>query len=61
MEIRYRRKNLTPEEKVRIATDYNAGMPTRDICNRYSVSRMTIYRTLKAMAKKEEDEQKETN
>ena len=51
MEVNYRQKRLTEEEKIRIVTDYNAGMKIPDIMQRYGVSSvMTIYRTLKTMA-----------
>lgn len=55
MEIRYRQKNLTMDEKVRIVTDYNAGMSLADIMKRYEISQNTIYRTLRSMAKKGDD------
>ena len=55
VEIRYRQKNLTEEEKMRIVTDYNAGMKMRDICNFYAVSRVTVYRVLRTIVKEKED------
>lgn len=54
MEIKYRQKNLTSEEKVQIVTDYNAGIPVSEICKRYEISHMTVYRTLKTMVEKED-------
>lgn len=53
MEINYRIRNkLSDEDKLRLVTDYNAGMKLADLVARYEVSTNTIYRILKAMAKK---------
>ena len=38
-----KRKPLTIEEQVSITTDYNAGMPIKDIEKKYQVSATTIH------------------
>lgn len=40
------------EDKLRILTDYNGGMPIVDILERYGIkSKATLYRILKAVVK----------
>lgn len=62
MKVDYRRKkrraDLTVEEKISITTDYNAGMSQQDICKKYNISRMSIYRALHTMVKEEEEKVK---
>lgn len=53
MEIKYRNKRITLEERVEIVKDYNKGLPIAKIMEKYSTSMATIYRVLGAMAKKE--------
>lgn len=53
-DIKYRQRNLTPEQKVAIVTDYNAHMLVVDIIARHHIGRSTLYRVLKDMVQKEE-------
>ena len=46
MEIKYRRTYLTMKEQVSVATDYNAGMPVKDIMNKYNVNSLILIRRL---------------
>jgi Mor family transcriptional regulator len=45
--IKYRRRKVTPDIELRLITDYNSGMPVKDIMERYKISRDTIYRILR--------------
>lgn len=56
MTVQYRQKNLTSEQKAQITTDYNAGMPVSEICERYKISHMTVYRALKTIIQGEEED-----
>lgn len=60
MEVNYRQKKLSIEDKINIVTDYNAGMKMKDIAARYKVSVNTIYRTLRTMVKKAQEPEIQT-
>jgi Mor family transcriptional regulator len=47
MKIKYRKKTLTLDEQINLISDYNAGMPVKEIEARYGVSRTTIYNVLR--------------
>ena len=46
------------EQKVSLVTDYNAGMALNDIMEKYAISRGTLYKVLKTLAKKAEEDVK---
>ncbi len=50
MEIKWRAKNVDKETALRIVTDYNAGMKIRLICERYAITKTTLYAVLKRIA-----------
>ena len=45
--INYRKKRLTPEQKVQLVSDYNAGLPILTLTERFSIHRTTLYRILR--------------
>ncbi len=51
MKIQYRKKRLTTAERVKIATDYNAGILVKDIAAKYGITPEAVYYTLKKLAK----------
>ena len=54
MKIEYRRKRLTPEQKVQLVSDYIAGIAIQTLLNRFGVSKATLYRILKEPIEKYE-------
>ena len=54
MEITYRRKRLTPEQKVQLVSDYIAGIAIQTLLDRFGVSKATLYRILKEPIEKYE-------
>ena len=42
------------DHKLQIVTDYNAGLTIKEICKRYKISHMTVYRALKTIVETEE-------
>lgn len=47
VEIIRRRKYLTPLESEHMILDYNQNMPIKEICEKYGISRATLYNILK--------------
>ena len=54
MKIEYRRKRLTPEQKVQLVSDYNAGIAISNLLDRFGISKATLYRILKEPLEKYE-------
>lgn len=50
MEIHYRRRTLTADEKARIVRAYNAGMPIAALLTEFDIGRSTLYAILRAEA-----------
>lgn len=53
MKIIRRRKPVTKEEAIRIATDYNGEMSIQAILERYGISHQTLYNVLKRLESEE--------
>lgn len=62
MEIKRRQKRLTPEEKLRVVTDYNGGIAMPIIMVKYGIkSRKTIYNILNSVIKQNNEHDDKTN
>lgn len=52
MEIHYRRRRLTADEKARIVRAYNAGQPIAVVLTTFGIGRSTLYAILRAAAQR---------
>ena len=54
MKLIRRRTVLPQDRRIRLATDYNSGMPIKDIMKRYNVSESTVHNILNELVTDEE-------
>lgn len=51
--MKLRKPRITADTKVRVVTDYKAGLSIQQILDRYHISQGTLYRILNEKIKKE--------
>ena len=60
MDVKYRRRVITSQDRINIVNDFNSGMTVKDVLSKNNIARGTLYKVLKEMRAKETETGKDT-